>query len=71
VHFLTDAQRFTRTPGEWAWWRWCAFIAEGRVRRTPALPLAPNPWPTIGLAIDQSLHLIQIAVLAQIFLVHS
>lgn len=28
----------------------------------------PNPWPSIPLALDQTAHLIQIAVLAEVFL---
>lgn len=28
----------------------------------------PNPWPACGLMIDQTLHIVQIAVLAGIFL---
>ncbi len=70
-HWLTDAQRFTRTPGEWLVWRVRApRVAVDRIPMTgdPREPLPPNPWPTIGLAIDQTLHLVQIAVLASIFL---
>jgi len=58
LHFFTDAQRFERTPGEWLVWR----------RRGTRRPLPPNPWPSIGLAIDQSLHVVQIAALAALFL---
>lgn len=32
------------------------------------LKLKPNPWPSIPLAIDQTLHLAQILILAQVFL---
>lgn len=30
--------------------------------------LLPNPWPPISIMVDQSLHLLQIAVLAAVFL---
>lgn len=80
AHFLTDAQRFTRTPGEWIVWRVLSRerrIAEQQAWLKTEIPvrdtggpllMPPNPWPTIGLAIDQTLHLIQIAVLAEVFL---
>lgn len=57
LHFLTDAQRFTTGFGEALW---------TRVRRREPLP--PNPWPMLPLAIDQTLHVLQIAVLAGVFL---
>lgn len=67
LHWLTDAQRFECTPGEVAAYRYGP--AGRKIRRLygPA-PLEPNPWPSIGLALDQTLHLVQIAVLAGIFL---
>lgn len=87
AHYLTDAQRFTRTPGEWLLHRARLVRAETlRVENTRPyphpmmshvtfsplaskdLPLPPNPWLSLPLAIDQTLHLIQIAVLAQVFL---
>lgn len=83
LHFLTDAQRFTRTPGELLAWHLgrvddetkrnaCPVFVGKNIRVLPVvadgLRLPPNPWPPIGLAIDQTLHLIQIAVLAQVFL---
>lgn len=76
LHFLTDAQRFPSTPGELLVWRFLP--AHERVRElqrasmtqrpltTAGLP--PNPWPTIGLALDQTAHLAQIAVLAAAYL---
>lgn len=66
LHFITDAQRFTSTLGDVIGWQLQRRSKHARVRM-PLLP-APNPWPPIGLAIDQTLHLIQIAVLAQVFL---
>jgi hypothetical protein len=77
LHFATDAQRFSVTPGEWFVW------AIGRAHPM-SLELRPgpeawqrkvfgrlekNPWAPIGLAIDQTLHLAQIALLAAVYLV--
>lgn len=63
LHFLTDSRRFYSTPGEWIVWA---------VRRYRygwlVLRLEPNPWPAMPLMIDQSLHLVQIAVLGGLLL---
>lgn len=77
AHFLTDAQRFTRTPGEWLWWHVLGGDTTDPEKRgvhaamgadTTKFDLPPNPWKPISLAIDQTLHLIQIAVLAELLL---
>lgn len=86
VHFLTDAQRFKSTPGEWLVWNLGIVSDETKIdahtrqellagmlvssapAKADGLRIPPNPWPSIGLAIDQTLHLIQIAVLAELFL---
>lgn len=60
VHWYTDAQRIVVTPGEWLWWRVVAANKKAK--------LEPNPWPSLPLAIDQTLHVIQIAVLGGWFL---
>lgn len=61
LHYLTDAQRFERTPGEMvAWW---AGANDGSV-----VDLERNPWPGLPLAIDQTLHVVQLAVLGALFL---
>lgn len=85
LHFLTDAQRFPSTLGDVIAWRLrstarrrVSRLKEERdehghrlprsVNVTLALP-PPNPWQPIGLMLDQTLHLFQIAVLASILLV--
>lgn len=59
AHWLTDSRRFTSTLGDVLAWR----------SSSKAVKLEPNPWPTIPLALDQTLHVVQIAVLAEAFLV--
>jgi hypothetical protein len=63
LHFLTDSRRFTSTPGEWVVW---AVRRERYGLLVP--PLDPNPWPAMPLMIDQSLHVVQIAVLGGLLL---
>lgn len=65
LHFLTDSRRFTSTLGDWIAWRW--WIPDVRKYHVEKL-LPENPWPPIALAIDQTLHVVQIAVLAGLFL---
>lgn len=59
LHWFTDAQRFVRTPGEVLVWKF---------KQPKALPLLPNPWPSLPLAIDQTLHVLTLAVLGAWFL---
>ena len=77
LHFLTDAQRFPSTLGDWVGWK--LLPAHERVRELQRASMTErplmhsrmpaNPWPPIGLALDQTLHLAQIAVLAAVYLV--
>ncbi len=62
LHFFTDAQRFTRTPGE------LLASLRDQARGREVEPLGPNPWAPMPILIDQSLHLVQVAVLAAVFL---
>jgi uncharacterized protein DUF3307 len=69
LHWLTDAQRITVTPGEWLWWH----IDEVQSKkdeegRRLVEPITPNPWPSLPLAIDQTLHVAQITILGWWFL---
>jgi hypothetical protein len=72
LHFLTDGHRFERTPGEATVWAMLSRERrreewpEGHAPRSFQMP--PNPWPALPLAIDQTLHVVQIAVLAGLFL---
>lgn len=76
LHWLTDSRRFTSTVGDWVAWNLggAGPPAEKRgIHAAMGAPLGefdlpPNPWPSIGLAIDQSLHVVQIAVLAWLLL---
>lgn len=57
MHWFTDAQRIVVTPGEWLWTKW-------EWRSSPSKPkLEPNPWPSLPLAVDQTLHVLQLALL--------
>lgn len=76
LHFLTDSRRFTSTFGDWVAWNigGAGPPAEKRgIHAAMGAPLdefdlPPNPWPSVGLAIDQTLHVVQVAVLAGLFL---
>jgi hypothetical protein len=76
AHFGTDSRRFTSTVGDrFAWVGMSdaqheAHYAERRLARggTRPLPLPPNPWEALPIMIDQSLHLVQIAILGGLFL---
>lgn len=73
LHWLTDSRRFTSTLGDVAgWWfrtpeerhaEWDGQPGYGKVGTTSDTR-PPNPWPPIGLAIDQTLHVVQLAALA-------
>jgi hypothetical protein len=67
AHYLTDSRRFRSTLGDvlvWHLWRKGRTI-EGREGKK--LRLLPNPWLTLPLAIDQTLHVVQLAVLGSVF----
>lgn len=67
LHWFTDAQRFVRTPGELLVFNWKTW----RIRNLPdnlAVELKPNPWPSLPLAIDQTLHILTLAALGAWFL---
>lgn len=72
LHWLTDAQRIVVTPGEWivgrlnAWKLDRKFLA--RASKIPLESMPPNPWPSLPLAVDQTLHICQLAVLGWWFL---
>jgi Protein of unknown function (DUF3307) len=70
LHFLTDSRRFTSTVGDWIAWNlmWAPREPSGYRPDPRVRPLPPNPWPSLPLAIDQTLHIVQIAVLAGLFL---
>lgn len=60
LHFLTDSRRFHSSIGDWLHWN--------LDRKTRGLRLAPNPWAPMPILIDQSLHLVQLAILGGVFL---
>lgn len=81
LHWLTDAQRFPNNLAETIAWRfisqenkleeWQIYHALNQgviVYPHQRKRLPPNPWPPMSLAIDQTLHILQIAVLAALFL---
>lgn len=77
LHYWTDSRRFASTLGDVVGWRlrspeqrhaeWSGQPMYGKVGTTSDTR-PPNPWPSVGLAIDQSLHIVQVAVLAAVFL---
>ncbi len=84
LHFFTDSRRFTSSPMDWLEWKfmsqaqkrdeWLHYFIEDEPISTPMLKLRdagklpPNAWKPLSIVIDQTLHLIQIAVLAGVFL---
>jgi hypothetical protein len=75
LHWLTDAQRITVTPGEWLVYKagrvdtmdeWRRSNADTLGHNSDELP--PNPWPGLPLAVDQTLHITQLALLGWWFL---
>ncbi len=63
LHFITDRQRFHSTLGDWFAWTFNIGYVAPRQE-----PLPPNPWPPLPILIDQSLHIVQLAVLGGLFL---
>ena len=63
LHWFTDAQRIVVTPSEMVWWK-----IRHRFGPVYGGPLPPNPWPSLPLAVDQTLHVLQLAVLGWWFL---
>lgn len=82
LHFITDSRRYLSNLGDVLGWRFRqefrrpgAKQREWRNQYKGNLPLGtrydrtpPNPWPGLPLMIDQTYHLVQIAVLAGLFL---
>jgi hypothetical protein len=74
LHYLTDSRRFRSTLGDVVAWRWAVTREEGDPfgfrpdTATRDLPLPENPWPPIPLMIDQTLHVVQLALLGGLFL---
>lgn len=76
LHFFTDRQRFTSTLGDWIAWQTMnpkqRHLEWGKrdVRDIPLdmTQIPPNPWPPMPILIDQTLHVVQVAVLAGLLL---
>lgn len=78
LHFLTDAQRFRSTLGDWLAWEYVLTDEQRTVEQRreclhPKLvrPLGELPsqsWTPLPICIDQTLHVLQLAVLASLFL---
>lgn len=78
LHWLTDSRRFRSTLGDVCSWWSQSRAARRQYREIDTEPVdvtdkmilwpPPNPWPPMPLLIDQTLHVVQIAVLAGIFL---
>jgi hypothetical protein len=82
-HFLTDSRRFKSTLGDVIAWRrvpsrrteWQEHMRTGSPyidsQPVPEEWLAwppPNPWQQLPIVLDQTLHVVQLAVLAGVFL---
>lgn len=79
LHWLTDSRQFRSTFGDFIHWH---LVVKPEQRRkewrhsnggTDASEaivgrLPPNTWPLVSSAVDQTLHVIQLAVLGGIFL---
>lgn len=76
LHFITDSVRLPWTPGDVLEWQTFSITQRQRqwadaTGRTPIernwrwerLP-PPNPWAPTSIMVDQSLHVVQVAVLA-------
>lgn len=83
LHWLTDSHIFRSTFGDFVHWHLFVKPEQRRREMAhtikhwdPDVPLPPvsisslppNTWPLVSSAVDQTLHLVQIAVLAAIFL---
>jgi hypothetical protein len=77
LHYLTDRQRIPVTLGDVVAWRtfdrsrreleWMR-QDDSRSARFDVDRLPKNPWPSVGLAIDQTLHVATLALLGGLFL---
>lgn len=72
LHYVTDSVRFKSTLGDVLGWRLRRHLPERDLaaRGEEPVPVSPppNPWKPTALLIDQTLHIVQIAALAGIFL---
>lgn len=77
LHFLTDRQRFTSSPGDWFAWHLLGADPTPPEKRgvhaamgadTKQFDMPPNPWAPLPIVLDQTLHIVQIAVLAALLL---
>lgn len=70
LHFLTDRRRYVSNVGDVLGHRLRLARASGvplrRVLRDVVTP--PNPWETLPLMVDQTLHVLQLAILGSLFL---
>lgn len=72
LHFATDSRRLRSNLMDWIEWR---VQGDERPRnvdhnwRHPVFePLPPNPWGPLPIVLDQTLHVVQLAVLGGVFL---
>lgn len=78
AHWLTDSREFRSTVGDVIHWAFMGSASRGaeweRVVKTrphetvSPSRIPPNLWPLVGVAVDQSLHVIQLAILGGLFL---
>lgn len=75
LHFATDSRRFHSNVGDVVGWYLAGRPKQkewqdwgGRVQELEVTHLPANPWPTLPLALDQTLHVAQLALLGGLFL---
>lgn len=83
LHYITDSHRFQSTLGDWIGWSalsplrqqnaWRDELSDESDMLGPVDPLLmlsppPNPWKPTPIMVDQTLHLVQLAILGAVFL---
>lgn len=77
AHWLTDSREFRSTFGDFVHWHlfakpaqrkqeWVRTVSNTRGKTMDSLP--PNAWPLVSSAVDQTLHLAELAIIAGLLL---
>lgn len=65
LHFATDSFRLPFSPGDLIEWR---LLPQNRAAHSRGLQLTPSTWTAQPIILDQTLHLLQLALLGSLFL---
>lgn len=76
AHWITDSRTFRASLGDWIHWKFfmgnearlAEWLRPDRRDQRPSSKLPPNLWPLVSTAVDQTLHVAQIAIIAGLFL---